>query len=62
MNTFLAAAAAGLAWAVVERIRDGHSTNLGAASGIVAGLVAITPGRRLRLRPGADRHRRRRRC
>jgi Amt family ammonium transporter len=43
-NTFLAAAAAGLAWAIVERIRDGHITNLGAASGIVAGLVAITPG------------------
>ena len=43
MNTFLAAAAAGLAWAVTERIRDGHFTNLGAASGIVAGLVAITP-------------------
>jgi Amt family ammonium transporter len=44
MNTFLAAAAAGLAWAFVERLRDGHFTNLGAASGIVAGLVAITPG------------------
>jgi Amt family ammonium transporter len=44
LNTFLAAAAAGLAWAVVERIKDGHFTNLGAASGIVAGLVAITPG------------------
>lgn len=44
MNTFLAAAAAGLAWAIVERFRDGHVTNLGAASGIVAGLVAITPG------------------
>ncbi len=43
MNTFLAAAAAGLSWAIVERIRDGHFTNLGAASGIVAGLVAITP-------------------
>jgi Amt family ammonium transporter len=42
-NTFLAAASAGLAWAVVERVRDGHFTNLGAASGIVAGLVAITP-------------------
>jgi Amt family ammonium transporter len=42
-NTFVAAAAAGLAWCVVERIRDGHFTNLGAASGIVAGLVAITP-------------------
>jgi Amt family ammonium transporter len=44
VNTFLAAAAAGLAWAAVERLRDGHVTNLGAASGIVAGLVAITPG------------------
>ncbi len=43
MNTFIAAAAAGLAWCIVERIRDGHFTNLGAASGIVAGLVAITP-------------------
>jgi Amt family ammonium transporter len=43
INTFLAAAAAGLAWVVVEWIRDGHPTNLGAASGIVAGLVAITP-------------------
>ena len=43
LNTFLAAAAAGLAWVIVERIRDGHFTNLGAASGIVAGLVAITP-------------------
>jgi Amt family ammonium transporter len=44
MNTFVAASAAGMAWAVVERLRDGHFTNLGAASGIVAGLVAITPG------------------
>jgi Amt family ammonium transporter len=43
MNTFLAAAAAGLAWMFVEWVRDGHPTNLGAASGIVAGLVAITP-------------------
>jgi Amt family ammonium transporter len=43
VNTFVAAAAAGLAWCIVERIRDGHFTNLGAASGIVAGLVAITP-------------------
>ncbi len=44
LNTFLAGAAAGIAWAIVERLRDGHFTNLGAASGIVAGLVAITPG------------------
>jgi Amt family ammonium transporter len=43
MNTFLAAAAAGLAWMLVEWIRDGHPTNLGVASGIVGGLVAITP-------------------
>jgi Amt family ammonium transporter len=44
MNTFIAAAAAGIAWGIVERIKDGHFTNLGVASGIVAGLVAITPG------------------
>jgi Amt family ammonium transporter len=43
MNTFLAGAAAGLAWVLVEWARDGRPTNLGAASGIVAGLVAITP-------------------
>jgi Amt family ammonium transporter len=43
MNTFLAGAAAGLVWAIVERVRDGHFTTLGAVSGIVAGLVAITP-------------------
>ena len=44
VNTFIAAAAAGLAWAIVEVLRDGKVTNLGMASGIVAGLVAITPG------------------
>jgi ammonium transporter, Amt family len=44
MNTFLAAAAAGLSWGFVEKFRDGKITNLGVASGIVAGLVAITPG------------------
>jgi Amt family ammonium transporter len=43
MNTHLAAAAAMLGWLVVERIKDGHPTTLGAASGAVAGLVAITP-------------------
>jgi len=43
MNTFLAGAAAMLSWMVVERLKDGHFTGLGAASGIVAGLVAITP-------------------
>ena len=44
MNTFLAGAAGGLAWILIEWLRDGHPTNLGAASGIVSGLVAITPG------------------
>ncbi|HEY6697636.1 MAG TPA: ammonium transporter, partial [Acidimicrobiales bacterium] len=43
MNTFLAASAAMLGWLVVERLRDGHATTLGGASGAVAGLVAITP-------------------
>ncbi len=43
VNTLVAAAAAMLAWLAVERIRDGHATSLGAASGIVAGLVGITP-------------------
>ena len=57
MNTFLAAAAAGLAWVAVEWIRDGRPTNLGAASGIVAGLVAITPacGFVSGVRPSRDR-------
>jgi Amt family ammonium transporter len=43
MNTFVAAAAAMLGWLIVERIKDGHATTLGGASGAVAGLVAITP-------------------
>ncbi len=43
MNTFVAASAAMLGWAAVERIKDSHATTLGAASGAVAGLVAITP-------------------
>jgi ammonium transporter, Amt family len=43
LNTFLAASAAMLGWLVVERIRGGHATTLGGASGAVAGLVAITP-------------------
>ena len=43
MNTVMAPAAAMLAWMFVERIRDGKPTSLGAASGIVAGLVAVTP-------------------
>lgn len=43
VNTVAATAAAMLAWLVVEKARDGHATSLGAASGVVAGLVAITP-------------------
>jgi Amt family ammonium transporter len=43
LNTQVAAAAAVGAWLVVERIRDGKATTLGAASGAIAGLVAITP-------------------
>ena len=43
MNTFIAGSAAMLGWLVIERYRDGHATTLGAASGVVAGLVAITP-------------------
>ena len=43
VNTLVATAAASLAWLITEKIRDGHATSLGAASGIVAGLVAITP-------------------
>jgi Amt family ammonium transporter len=43
MNTFLAASAGMLGWLVVEQVRSGHATTLGGASGVVAGLVAITP-------------------
>ena len=43
ITTTVATAAAMLGWLLTERIRDGHATSLGAASGVVAGLVAITP-------------------
>jgi Amt family ammonium transporter len=43
MNTTLATMAAMLGWLLVERIVHGKATSLGAASGVVAGLVAITP-------------------
>jgi ammonium transporter, Amt family len=43
MNTTLATCAAMLAWLLVERVMHGRATSLGAASGVVAGLVAITP-------------------
>ncbi|WP_102193458.1 ammonium transporter [Microbacterium aurantiacum] len=43
VNTIAAPAAALLAWLVVEKFKDGKPTSVGAASGAVAGLVAITP-------------------
>jgi Amt family ammonium transporter len=43
VNTVVAASTALLAWTAAERIRYGKATTLGAASGAVAGLVAITP-------------------
>jgi ammonium transporter, Amt family len=42
-TTNTATAAAMLGWLIVEKLRDGHATTLGAASGAVAGLVAVTP-------------------
>ncbi|MCW2858131.1 MAG: ammonium transporter [Marmoricola sp.] len=43
MNTTVATMAAMLAWLLIERLVHGKATSLGAASGVVAGLVAITP-------------------
>ena len=43
LNTTVAAAAAVVGWLIIEKLRDGKATSLGAASGVVAGLVAITP-------------------
>jgi len=43
MNTFSATAAAVLAWCIGEALSKGKASMLGAASGAVAGLVAITP-------------------
>ncbi len=43
VTTSLAGAAGILGWLLLERRRDGKATSLGAASGMVAGLVAITP-------------------
>lgn len=42
-NTMVATAAGIVGWSVLEKIRDGHATSLGVASGAVAGLVAVTP-------------------
>lgn len=43
LNTLIAPAAAMLGWLVMEHFKEGKATAVGAASGIVAGLVAITP-------------------
>jgi len=43
INTFIATAAATVAWSVLETIQRGKASMLGAASGMVTGLVAVTP-------------------
>ncbi|MEM9201320.1 MAG: ammonium transporter [Actinomycetota bacterium] len=43
LNTFVAGSAGMIAWLALEWKRDGHATTLGGASGVIAGLVAITP-------------------
>jgi ammonium transporter, Amt family len=43
LNTAVAAAAGLLAWVLMEQIRHGRSTSMGAASGLISALVAITP-------------------
>jgi Amt family ammonium transporter len=53
LNTTIATMAAMLAWLAVERLLHGSATSLGAASGIVAGLVAITPSCGAVTLPGA---------
>jgi Amt family ammonium transporter len=43
INTFVATAAAALIWALAEKVLRGHASLLGAVTGAVAGLVAVTP-------------------
>ena len=43
INTFIATAAAALSWSIVEQLHHGRPSLLGAVTGAVAGLVAITP-------------------
>lgn len=43
INTLVATAAAIIGWLVIEKVKDGKATSVGAASGAVTGLVAITP-------------------
>ncbi|MGW4195930.1 ammonium transporter [Streptomyces sp. NPDC005004] len=53
LNTLAAGCTGLLGWLLVEQKRDGHPTTLGAASGAVAGLVAITPACGVVSLPGA---------
>jgi ammonium transporter, Amt family len=43
VNTFVATATATLSWSLVEKMTRGKASMLGAASGMIAGLVAVTP-------------------
>ena len=43
LNTFIAASSGLIGWLIVEKLKGGHATSLVMASGVVAGLVAITP-------------------
>jgi Amt family ammonium transporter len=43
INTMAAGASGIIGWLIIERFKDGKATSVGAASGAVAGLVAITP-------------------
>ena len=56
LNTAVASAAALLSWMVVERVKVGKPTLVGAATGLVAGLVVITPAARLRRALGCGGH------
>ena len=60
VTTFVATCAATLAWLAVEKVKDGHVTGVGAASGAITGLVAITPACGA-VTPGRRDHRRRHR-
>ncbi|WP_432016748.1 ammonium transporter [Streptomyces hydrogenans] len=53
LNTLVAGCTGLLGWLFVEQRRDGHPTTFGAASGAVAGLVAITPACGVVAMPGA---------
>lgn len=44
LNTVLAPASAALTWSLAEKLLNGHASSLGSSSGVLAGLVAITPG------------------